>query len=315
MKVRFKKNTANKCRLDKKSILILMLITISAAMMAQDITTDDYRFPYDLRYPAQQFVLPDELREVSGLAFFDNNTLICIQDEKGKLFFYDLTEKKITKQVKFWDDGDFEDITLVDNVVYALRSDGLIVEIENFTLREKVKATKHWTSLSLKNDCEGMCYDSATNSLMVALKELTGIRESENHQGFKAIYSFDLNTKQLSEKPVYLIEISSLHIPEKYPSKSKKETDEVQFKPSAIAIHPTTNEIYVLASVGKKLIVINRNGKVIYKTSLDKKLFLQPEGITFAPDGTLFIANESSEGSGKLLKFNMKQTKANKKKP
>jgi len=285
---------------------LLLVSGINLSLSAQNSAKSSYRFPYDLRYPTQQYVLPDELREVSGIALFDKNTIICIQDEKGKLFFYDLIQKKITKQVKFWDDGDFEDITISNNRIYAIRSDGLIVEIENFTSKETVNGTKHWTPLSLKNDCEGICYDSLTNSLLIALKELTGKKESENLPGFKAIYSFDLNTKTLSEKPAFLIEVSTLEIPDKHPSKSKKDPAEIKFKPSAVAIHPKTDEIYVLASVGKMLIVLNRKGEVIHKTGLDKKLYPQPEGITFSPDGTLFISNEGGEGVATLLRFKMK---------
>jgi len=287
-------------------IALLLFSVINLSLMAQKSTSGNYRFPYELRYATQKFILPDELNEVSGIALYDKNTMICIQDEKGKLYFFDLVEKKITKQVKFGDEGDFEDITIAGNRIYALRSDGLIIEIENFTSKENVKTKEYWTPLSLKNNCEGICYDSISNNLLIALKELTGIKESENHPGFRAIYSFDLSTKKLSEKPAYHIEISKLEIPGKNPSKPKKESREIRFKPSAIAIHPVTNEIYVLASVGKILVVLNRQGDLISKTGLDEKLFIQPEGITFSRDGTLFISNEGSEGAPSLLKFKMK---------
>lgn len=287
------------------AVLLLMFVT-NQKTTAQNVATTKYRFPYNLTYSAQKFMLPEELREISGIVYFDKNTIIGIQDEKGRLYFYDLREKKITREIKFFDQGDFEDIAMVGNSMFALRSDGLLVEVENFTSKENLTVKKHFTPLSLKNDCEGLCYDEATNSLLIALKEMNGIKEKDDQPGFRAIYSFDLNTKTLSEKPTYLIKISTLDIPEKYPSKSKKKSGEIKFKPSALAIHPLTSEIYVLGSTGKKLIVINRNGEVVFKTGLDNKLFPQAEGIAFSPEGTLFISNEGGDGTGTLLKFEMK---------
>lgn len=286
--------------------LLLLLFNISQKTTAQNVETTKYRFPYTLTYSYQKFALPDELREISGIVYFDKNTIIGIQNEKGRLYFYDLREKKITREIKFFDEGDFEDIAVVGNTLYALRSDGLIVEVENYTSKDNLKVQKHYTPLSLKNDCEGLCYDKTTNSLLIALKEMNAIKEKDDVPGFRAIYSFDLNTKTLSEKPTFLIEISKLDIPEKYPSKSKKKSGEIRFKPSAVAIHPITNEIYILASAGKKLIVLNRNGEVVFKTGLDNKLFPQAEGIAFSPEGSLFICNEGSDGPGTLIRFEMK---------
>jgi hypothetical protein len=38
-------------------------------------------------------------------------------------------------------------------------------------------------------------------------------------------------------------------------------------------------------------------------TEFDKKLFRQPEGICFKPNGDLFISNEGDGGKAKILKF------------
>ena len=53
--------------------------------------------------------------------------------------------------------------------------------------------------------------------------------------------------------------------------------------------------------------MINRNGDLIWIEPLDKWLFVQPEGMTFAPDGTLYISSEGDGGNGILMKFEMKK--------
>ncbi len=78
---------------------------------------------------------------------------------------------------------------------------------------------------------------------------------------------------------------------------------DVSFQPSAIAIHPITGNLYILASVGKSLAVFSKQGKMLSLVRLNSKIHAQPEGICFSPDGTLYIVNEGKDGKGIILKF------------
>ena len=66
---------------------------------------------------------------------------------------------------------------------------------------------------------------------------------------------------------------------------------------------PKNRNIYVITSVGKILVVLNKRGKLLYAELLDSKDFPQPEGIAFAPDGRLFLASEGRGGKGRLMVF------------
>jgi sugar lactone lactonase YvrE len=70
-----------------------------------------------------------------------------------------------------------------------------------------------------------------------------------------------------------------------------------------LAIHPIYGDIYIISSVGKLLIILNRHGKVQNVEELDPKLFRQPEGICFSPKGDMFISNEGQGGKGYIVKF------------
>jgi len=61
--------------------------------------------------------------------------------------------------------------------------------------------------------------------------------------------------------------------------------------------------MYLLAAEGARLLVLDRMGIIRTVARLDPKTFRQPEGICFAPDGTLFIASEGKDGKGYILKF------------
>ena len=76
-----------------------------------------------------------------------------------------------------------------------------------------------------------------------------------------------------------------------------------RFKPSGASINPATDELYILSSVNKLLVVANRNGKIKETYHLDPSIFNQPEGITFTANGSLFISNEADETHAATILF------------
>lgn len=75
--------------------------------------------------------------------------------------------------------------------------------------------------------------------------------------------------------------------------------------PSGIAVHPVTGEFYIISAVGNILMVVNRNNEIVHLEKLIPKLYKQPEGICFSPDGkTLYISNEGKQKQANILIFN-----------
>jgi len=83
--------------------------------------------------------------------------------------------------------------------------------------------------------------------------------------------------------------------------------DKAEFKPSAAAINPITQKLFIIASVGKVLVIADKQGEVEQVFRLDPAMYNQPEGMTFAPNGDLYISNEGGEGIATILKFNYKK--------
>ena len=48
---------------------------------------------YNLSNPDKIYVLPNSLKEVSGITETDASSIACIQDEKGILLIYDLVKE------------------------------------------------------------------------------------------------------------------------------------------------------------------------------------------------------------------------------
>ena len=63
------------------------------------------------------------------------------------------------------------------------------------------------------------------------------------------------------------------------------------FNPIAMSVHPKTNEIYILSSENRSIVVFNQFGEVADIKILDEKLLSNPTAITFHSSGDLLISN------------------------
>lgn len=266
-------------------------------------------FPYQVNTPDKTLTMSAELTEISGVSVsVDGKYLLAVQDENGIVFYLDKQSGKIEHQIKFWEDGDFEDLQAVGKTVYVVKSSGTIYEVP-----EDGKDVKKYNfALDSKNDVEGLAYDAKNSRLLLACKNQSA---AENSKGKRSIYAFDLQKKVLSEKPVYTIatkEVQDYLNP--LPNTDTKEkllkdfqAEEMAFAPSAIAIHPRTGNLFILSAVGNVLLVLDQNGKVLHLEKLKKKVHGQPEGICFDPDGAMYISNEGKDGEpGKVYVFEIK---------
>jgi uncharacterized protein YjiK len=61
--------------------------------------------------------------------------------------------------------------------------------------------------------------------------------------------------------------------------------------------------VYLISAAGRRLLILSRSGMPLKSIELSPLIFRQPEGISFTPDGTLYIASEGDSGSGYILKF------------
>lgn len=269
---------------------------------------------YNLSEPKTTFVLPDTLREISGIAQIDDNTIVCIQDENGILFFYDIAKNTIKEQYKFNIDGDYEGITRVNNTLFILRSDGVLFEIVDYKSKD-YKLLSYITGIPSGNN-EGLCYDEVNNRLLIASKGKLG--KGNQYKDLRTIYSFDLKTKKLASKPVFSFNISEikayakkikLDLPERTKKKGEITEPIIRFNTSEIAIHPLNKKLYLLSAVDHLLFIFNMQGGIEAIEQLDPSLFRKAEGITFLTNGDMLISNEAKGVKPTLLQFSYSQTK------
>lgn len=238
----------------------------------------------------KQWELPKELREVSGIAYLENNKLACVQDEDGIIFIFDLNSSSVEDQIEFAGPGDYEAITLVGTTAFVLRSDGVIFEVTNFQ-DEKRKTIEHAYSFGSNANFEGLGFDPVNNYLLLALKEKSG-------DEFQPVYGFDLQTKKMKEQPVFKIEFQD----PVFQSLDQKISHKI-LRPSEITIHSQTGDIYILEGVDPKLLILDASGKPKSIFRLNKKDFPQAEGLTFGNSGEIYISNEARGGPASILQI------------
>ena len=293
---------------------IALLLILSSISKCNNPFIKNHDLPYAIKSPSAKYVLEHKLNEVSGLSFVSEKEVALIEDENGSIFYYDFITKKITRTILFAKDGDFEDLQVINDTVYIIKSDGTLFELKNFKgPKYGIVKCKYYTGLTKKNNAEGLCYDDKKKLLLIACKGKAGkIDSDEKYKNKKAIYSYNPETKVLSDTPVVLIDESEVRKHAysirknaieniiKFYTRTQEKSD---FEPSGLAIQPITRDIYVISTVGKILVILEPDGKLKHVEKLAPNIFKQPEGIAFDSVGNMYISNEGRKGEGNILKF------------
>ncbi len=249
-------------------LLTVLLCTCGPATL-------DAQFPYDLDHPELLAEMPEILGEISGLGMHGDE-LFAIQDEDGILFRLSTADGSVRGQYAFWGEGDYEGVEVVGDAVWVTKSNGRLYEILGYGTEDQ-EVNEYNTWLNGDNDVEGLAYDAANHRLLLACKDDpkgNGLDKANRY-----IFAFDLATRKLGEEAVFSI---------------PREDD---FAPSSLAIHPLTGQLFLTSSVGNQLLVARADGTIETVKLLDKQWFPQPEGLTFAPDGTLYLSTEARYGA------------------
>lgn len=229
-----------------------------------------------------------KLKEISGIHYLKDDLLAAIQDESGKIFTVNFTNGEIIKELEFGGKGDYEDLTLDDEFYYVLESSGKIYKVPR---SGDISNTRTYEiPFQKKMEFESIFLDRVANKLLMICKNCPG----KKNNALKYAYAFDIKEATFADDPVFSVDVSVL------PASVNFEGTDI--KPSASAIHPLENKLYLLCSVGKVLLICDLNGKIEQALALNPEIYNQPEGITFSPNGDMYISNEAGDNDqGNIL--------------
>ena len=256
-------------------INLSVLIFLGYFIMAQqsdcnDGTLINYSFSDE---HTRTITLPRRLNEISGLAVTGEDRLFSHNDEVGTVYEVDIETGKILNQFYLGKKKlkkDFEGIAAVNDSLFLVTSSGVLYKFNYPDDERNVEYIKVNTFLSAKYDVEGLCYDKATNSLLLVCKEYAG----KNLREYKAIYSFDLSRYKLDEEPRFLINLDSI----------KNKFNINNFSLTGIEVQPYSGNVFILSSHEKAIVELSSNGELLNTVKLKSINHPQPGGIAFLSD-------------------------------
>jgi uncharacterized protein YjiK len=241
----------------------------------------------------KKWQLPEVLREISGLVYIDNDRFACVQDEEGKIFVYNAVKERIEEVIEFGGPDDYEGIAVVGTSAFVVNSSGQMTEVKNYRTPD-MTTVQIATPLTAKYNIEGLCYDSANDRLLLAVKD------RDINSDYKGVYAYDLSERKFITDAVFKIALNHSLF-----GKGNAKRNEANFNPSGISIHPITKEIYIVDGRKALVLILNKEGQMVSLIPLVHPEFSQPEGITFDKKGTLYISNEGVKNPANILKVSL----------
>ncbi len=271
-------------------VLVLLVLTGCKQKKRMIKSPPGYNFSQAFTYK-----LDLKLKEISGLAWDpDREEFLAHYDESANMFELDKAslQIKVPSPYKFGSKGDYEDIAIYKGIPYILRSDGMITRIIRDSAGVRgVEAGK--LPLSGTNDFETLYADTARKALIMVCKNC----DMDNKSQVSA-FAFYPDSIGFVSDPVFRINADSI---------KKMSTHKTsKFQPSAAGIHPVLKKLFIVSSAANQLVIADLNGNPEGVYELGKKLFPQPEGLTFRKNGDMYISNEGVTSKSTVLRVEYK---------
>jgi len=243
--------------------------------------------------PVTRWLLPPELREISGLALTPDDRLFVHGDEWAVIWEIDYRRGTMLKHFALGRGrlkGDFESIAIVSDRFFLLTSKGSLLEFKEDADSSHADFTETDTGLRDVCEFEGMAYEPASASLLFACKEVltTSLKDS------LVIFRWKLDGEQA--RGLALPRITVL------------ESDAVgtngwkHVKPSDLTVDRLTGNYVLIAAKDKALIVLSPEGKVVSSRALPGE-HDQAEGVAITRDGLLLVSDEGPRGQAVLTSY------------
>jgi uncharacterized protein YjiK len=231
--------------------------------------------------PVAMWLMPPELREISGLAITSSGTVLTHDDNVGRVYEIDPKTGILLKGFSLKDGvrGDFEAITIAGTDVYLLESKGKIFKFKEGKDAEQVPYTVYDTGLRKTCEFESMVYEADSSRLVLVCKRI--LTKPAPHEMW--IYHIPLPLGDPSAMSMLRIPIADVIGSNKWKN----------FHSSDINIDPITKNYVIISSNQKGLVVIKPDGEVVRSEPLPGD-HRQPEGVAVTSDSLLMVSDESN---------------------
>ena len=231
--------------------------------------------------PLAMWLVPAELKEISGLTLKANGNVLAHNDEAARIFEIDPKSGIAIKQfvLEGAPKGDFEAIAIAGEDVYLLNSNGNLMKFKEGADGGIVPYTKTRTSLGRECEFESMAYEADSSRLLLACKKVG----SKSMKDDLVIYRVPIPFSDTSRITVLAIPLE--RVIGTNPWKN--------FEPSDMAIDPATKNYVLISSLQKAIAVITPGGGVVRSGPLPGG-HPQPEGLAITTDRIMIISDEAT---------------------
>jgi len=236
--------------------------------------------------PAARWEMPKRLREISGLAVSDDGRVFAHDDERAIVYELDARQGTVVKAFALADaggktlHGDFEGLAITGGRFYLMTSDGVLYESAEGRADEHVAPTAYDTKLGARCELEGLGADPAAGVLLLACKT----PREPALAGQLTVFRWSLATHALDRaSPSIAVPLAEI---------ARAGGPPHAFSASGIDRDPRTGNYVLAAARQHALAEITPAGRVVSATRLPAARHPQAEGLAFAPDGSLFVADE-----------------------
>ena len=243
---------------------------------------------------ATRMELPRRLREISGLATTSDHRLLAHDDEAGVVFEIDRRDGSIVKEFELADRegpvaGDFEGIAVAGGRIYLVTSSGRLYESHEGGDGESVLYREYATGVGRDCEIEGLAYDPGGRELLLMCKEA----RSEELAGRLAMYRWSIDRKRVNADSPTVVPVADF----------ARRIGSNRYRSSGIERHPVSGNYFVVAAGQGAIAEMTPAGEVVAAKRFTARWHRQIEGIAFAADGALIVADEGGGGRAILTVY------------
>jgi uncharacterized protein YjiK len=234
----------------------------------------------DKNIPLAMWIMPSQLREISGLVLTSRGTVLTHDDNAGRVSEIDPKTGILIKGFSLLGNQkeDFEAITIAGNDIYLMASDGKLFRFREGADGQQVQFILFDTGLGKQCEFESLAYEADSARLVMVCKRILDKQAPQD----LLIYRMPL--------PLNRATFSILRVPLHEVIGSNKWKN---FRPSDITIDPFTKNYVIIASHEKGLVILTPDGDVVRSEPLPGD-HRQPEGVAITRDSILLISDEAN---------------------
>ena len=237
--------------------------------------------------------LPENLREISGLAFTADGRLLGHDDERAIIYELDYVDGAVKKSFALGDppeEDDFEAIAATPTHLYLVTSKGRLLEAREGSDGESVPFQIYDAGTGKDCEIEAATYIPPRQALALVCKRLFDGRNKHTQAYFWSI---------AEHRVLQMIDVTLRPATEQLGTNGVRITD--------ITWDDPRQRLIAVAAQERALIELDLEGRILYVVRLPRGEHRQPEGVALDSTGKLIIADEGGKGAARMTIYAPKQ--------